>query len=130
WRREGDRSAAHHLARRTGTSVPQAVEAIETARRLEKLDTTAAAARAGELSAQQAAAIAQAAEADPSAERRLLDRARDASLQELRDDCARTRAAALPDAEARRRRIHDGRFLRTYTDAEGAWNLRIRDNPE
>jgi hypothetical protein len=34
------------------------------------------------------------------------------------------------DAEARRQAIHDQRFLRAWTDAEGAWNLRMRDNPE
>ena len=44
--------------------------------------------------------------------------------------CARTKAAALPDPEARRRAIHANRYLRSYTDAEGAWNLRMRDNPE
>jgi hypothetical protein len=51
------------------------------------------------------------------------------SLNELRDECARVKAAAS-DPEARRRKIHASRFLRQYTDAEGAWNLRMRDNPE
>jgi len=74
--------------------------------------------------------VAAAATADPSAERRLLDKAQRSSLAELGEECARTRAAAEPDAEARRRAIHAGRFLRTYTDSEGAWNLRMRDNPE
>lgn len=130
WKDTGDRSAAHHLARTTGTSVGQATEAIDTARRLEQLPAAAAAARAGELSAQQAAAVASAAAADPSAERRLLDKAERSSLAELREECARTRAAAQPDPEARRRDIHARRFLRSYTDAEGAWNLHMRDNPE
>src|SRR5437764_73570 len=130
WRRDGDRSPAHHLARTTGTSVSQAGEAIETAKRLQQLDKTNAAARRGELSPQQAAAIADAASADPSAEERLLDLAAGASLAELRDEAARTKAAALPDPEARRRKIHDERLLRDYTDASGAWNLRARDNPE
>ncbi len=130
WRRRGDRSAAHELARRTGTSVGQAAQALETGRRLSALPETAAAARRGELSAQQASAIADAAGADPSAEAELLDQARRSSLQELKDQCARTRAAALPDPEARRRRIHDRRYLRTYNDSEGAWNLHMRDNPE
>ena len=130
WKDAGDRSAAHHLARTTGTSVGQAIEAIETARRLEKLPGVAAAARAGELSAQQAAAVSDAAALDASAEARLLEKARTSSLGELREECARTKAAARPDAEARRRAIHAERFLRSYTDAEGAWNLRMRDNPE
>ena len=69
WRAEGDRSAAHHLARRTGTTVVQAAAAIDTARRLEALPETSAAARRGELSAEQTSAIADAAGADPGAER-------------------------------------------------------------
>jgi hypothetical protein len=130
WRRRGDRSAAHELARTTGTSVGQAAQALETAKRLEALPTTAAAARRGELSAQQTAAITDAAGADPSAEAGLLHQAKHASLQELKDHCARTKAAAVPDSEARRRRIHDSRYLRSYTDSEGAWNLHMRENPE
>lgn len=130
WKDAGERSAAHHLARTTGTSVGQASEVIDTARRLEALPAVAAAARAGALSAQQAAAVAGAASADASAEGRLLEVAARSSLAELREECARTRAAADPDPEDRRRRIHAGRYLRDWTDAEGAWNLRMRDNPE
>ena len=51
-------------------------------------------------------------------------------LKDLQDECAQVRAAADRDPEARRRRIHAGRHLRTYTDAEGAGNLHYRDNPE
>ncbi|HVF13196.1 MAG TPA: DUF222 domain-containing protein, partial [Acidimicrobiales bacterium] len=130
WRTEGDRSAAHQLARRTGTTVVQAASAIETARRLGALPETSAAARRGELSAEQAAAIADAAGADASAERELLETARRSPLAELRQQCARTKAAAHVDAEARRRRIHQRRSLRTFTDAEGEWHLHCRNNPE
>jgi hypothetical protein len=130
WKAAGDRSAAAHLARSTGTSVRQASEVLETARRLEKLPALAAAARAGSLSASQVAAVADAAVVDPSAEARLVQTARSSSLAELREACARTKAGARPDAEARRKAIHDQRFLRSWTDAEGAWNLRMKDNPE
>ena len=130
WKGEGDRSAAHHLARKTGTSVGQAADAIETARRLAELPATKKAASRGELSPQQASAIAAAATADPGAEKRLLEQAKTGSLGELREEAARTKAAAEPDPEAKRKRIHDGRYLREYADAEGAWNLRMRDNPE
>jgi hypothetical protein len=47
-----------------------------------------------------------------------------------RDECRRVRAAAEADPEARRARIHRGRYLRSYTDTDGAWNLRVCDNPE
>jgi len=130
WKDAGDRSAAHHLARSTGTSVAQAGEAIETGRRLGNLPLASAAARAGSLSAQQAAAVADATKVDPAAEARLVERARASSLADLREECLRTKAAARPDAESRRRAIHADRFLRSHTDAEGAWHLRMRDNPE
>ena len=130
WRREGDASAAHHLARKTGTSVRRAGELLDTSARLEDLPDTAAAGCRGELSPEQASAIASAAAADPGAERRLLERSRTASLAELRDECARTRASATPDAEQRRRHIHAERRLRSYPDLEGGWNLSGRNSPE
>ena len=129
WKRDGDRSAAHQLARATGTSVGQAKETLVAARRLSDLPATEAAARRGELSAQQVAAIADAASADPHAEGRLLEHSRSASLGELRDECGRTKANAC-DLEERRRRIHEHRHLRTWNDSEGAANLHLRDNPE
>ena len=90
-----------------------------------------AAARRGVLSSQQTSAIAEAAAADPSAEATLLAQVRaGASLAETRDEAARIKAAAHPDPEARRRKIHDERYLREFTDGEGAGNLRMRDNPE
>src|SRR5215210_4838898 len=130
WKRHGDRSAAHHLARTTGTTVAGAADALAVAARLDEHPETAAAARRGELSPSQVSAIVGAAGADPAAEARLLDTARRSSLQELRDDCARTRAAASTDAEARRQRIHDRRHLRTYTDADGAFNMHVRNSTE
>ena len=130
WRAEGDRSPAHHLARRTGTTVVQAASAIDTARRLETLPETSAAARRGELSAEAASAIAAAAGVDPRAEHALLETARRVPLAELRERCARTVAAAQADPEARRARIHQRRSLRSYTDTEGEWHLHCRNNPE
>ena len=129
WKAAGERSAAHHLARMGGSSVGQAAKEIETARRLEQLAAVAGAARAGALSAAQAAAVADAATADPAAERRLVEKARTSSLGELRQECARTKAAVC-DREEQRQKIHQSRFLRTWTDAEGAWHLAMADNPE
>jgi hypothetical protein len=129
WKRDGDRSAAHQLARKTGTTVGQAREALDAARRLQDLPATSAAARRGELSAQPVAVITDAAAADPDAEARLLEQSRGASLGELRDEGARAKANAC-DLEARRRRIHDQRYLRTWNDVDGASNLHLRDNPE
>jgi hypothetical protein len=82
--------------------------------------------RRGELSRSQADEIAGAAAARPDAERSLLSTAAGSSLSELRECCARTRAAADPDRDATDRRIHTERRLRHWTDAEGAWNLSAR----
>ena len=129
WKGSGERSAAASLARVTGSSVASATDAMHTARRLAALPVVGAAARRGELSADQASAIAAAAEVAPECEARLVAVAGRSSLAELRDECARVRAAAT-DPEARRRKIHASRYLRSYLDAEGGWNLRMRDNPE
>ena len=129
WKRDGDRSPAHQLARLTGTSVGQAQETLRVVRRLEDLPATAEAARRGELSAQQVAVITDAASANPDAEARLLEQSCTSSLGELRDECARTKANEC-DLEARRRHIHEQRRLRTWRDAEGGANLHLRDNPE
>jgi hypothetical protein len=55
-----------------------------------------------------------------------LDKARRASLGELRDECARVQAAALPDDEARHAAVHRSRHLRKRRCAEGAAELTYR----
>ncbi len=130
WKASGQPSAAHHLARSTGTSVAQAVEVIETGRRLEELAVVGAAAPAGSISAQQTWALTDAATADPASQERLVATAREPSLAELRTECARAKAAAAAELEGRRAAIHRGRYLRSSIDGEGAWNLRVRNNPE
>jgi len=74
----------------------------------------------------QATVVADAAAVDPAAERRLLVEAATTSLRQLRDDCARVKAAADPNAEARYERIHRERSVRWFTDHGGAWNLHAR----
>jgi Domain of unknown function (DUF222) len=130
WRREGDRSAAHGLARVTGSSVGAAHQILEVGRRLDQQPAIAYEARRGGLSAAQTAVLSDAAAADPSAEHHLLATAAGASLAELRDECARTKAAAQTDPEARRRQIHAGRRLRAWTDPDGVWHLAGAGNVE
>src|SRR5688500_2986969 len=115
----GQPSPAHDLAQLAGMPLGQAIDAIETAKRLSVLPEVAEAATSGELSPQQASAIAGAATANPAADTGdLLDRAKRSSLRELRQACDRVKAAGDADAEARRRRIHDGRHLRTAHHAD------------
>jgi hypothetical protein len=130
WRRDGDRTPAHHLARTTGTTIGEARELLHTAARLESLPQVDAAARRGDLSARQAAVIADAAVSAPDAESRLIETARHASLGELRDECARTKAAALPDAEARHRAVHAGRFARRRACGDGAAEVVYHSTPD
>ncbi len=82
--------------------------------------------RRGQLYLPQAAAISAAAVANPAEAARLTELAGRVSLAELREECARVRAAADPDPDATHRRIHAARRLRHYTDPEGGWNLTAR----
>jgi hypothetical protein len=122
----GTRTPAESLARNAGTSTAAVKEALDTSNRLTELLGVAGSLRRGELSPAQAAAISSAAEADRSAEMRLLELAPRVSLAELREECARVKAAADPDPEATNRRIHQQRRCRHYSDAEGGWNLSAR----
>jgi len=122
WRREGDRSGAHWLARVSGTTVSAATDALETVARLEELPALDSAVRAGVLNPLQANEIASAAAALPGAADGLLQAAETASLVGLRNECRKVRAGAMSGEEERARyqRIHDRRFLRTWTDDDGA----------
>ena len=120
------RRAADWLAHTTGTTVAAAQTELDTSKRLGALAMTDDAVRSGDLSVTQAAVVAAAAAVDPGAETRLLAAAANASVKGLRDECARVKAAADPDADARYQRIHQERSLRTFTDADGAWHLHAR----
>jgi Domain of unknown function (DUF222) len=126
WRRTGHRSAADCLARLSGMSAGAAHAELATSQRLLSLPGTEQAVRQGDVSTAQAVAIADAASVDPAAEDRLLRAAARRTVRELRDDCARTKAAADPDADARHERIRRERSLRIFTDHDGAWNLHAR----
>ena len=126
WKRAGARSAADHLARLGGTSARDARRALENSKQVAELPVVVEAMRAGVLSGAQVAAIVPAAAADPDAIERLLASAGATNVHQLREECLRTRAAADPDRDATYRRIHAERTLRTFVDAEGAWNLVAR----
>jgi hypothetical protein len=130
WRASGERSEAEWLARATGESVGAARAALETAAKVRDLPATNGAFRGGDLSGQQASAIASAAAADPASEKKLSGMSETAPLTKLRDECDRVRAAAVPDPEVRRRRIHQNRYWRRRTDGEGARCGQYRMTPE
>lgn len=129
WQQSGTRSAAHFVASTAGSSVRSAVVSLETARRLEHLPATAAALREGKLSEAQAAEVASAAGARPSAEAELLAAATTEGLVALRERCRAVRAegeAGLASYE----RARAGRYLRHWADDEGAVRLDARLAPD
>jgi Domain of unknown function (DUF222) len=130
WAKEGDRSAAEHLARKSGSSVGAARAGLETSKKLRRLPATEAAVRRGELSRAEAETITDAAAVNPGAERSLLEAAGRGNLGELREKANRAKAAADPDPETTHRRIHGERRLRRWTDAEGGWNIQGRSTAD
>ena len=120
------RDAASWVAALSGTTVGQATGLLETAARLEALPATEAALRAGDLSPAEVSLVADAATADPHAERELLARADVDGIKSLRDRCLRVKAAARTDEVAHYERIRAARSLRAFTDADGAGRIDIR----
>ena len=107
------------------------MSAINAGRRLADQPDLADAARKGELSPQQTAAISDALASNPTADApQLLAKARQGSLRELRDECDRVKAAGDDDTEDRRKRIHDERLMRKVNHADGSAGVVLRGNPE
>jgi len=125
WRRAGYRSAADFLAARTGSSLGAARRKVDTSKALKDLPQTRREMAQGTLSPEQAETIAGAAKANPRAERRLLQKAKTANLNELRDEALKAKAEADRSAADRHARLHRARRVRRYTDGEGARHLDI-----
>jgi hypothetical protein len=126
----GVRSKEEEIARRSGSSVRDAQEAMKTSKRLRGQAGTDDALRKGELSEDQATTISDAAGKDREAERDLLSTAKRKPLSDLKRKAKETKAKARPDAAARREAIRRSRFCRKWTDAEGAGFLLLRHLPE
>ena len=120
------RDAAAWLAATGGTTVGHARATVETAAHLEEFPETEAALRGGELSEVQVNEVVSAAQADPSAERLLLDSAKRDGVRGLKDQCARVRAAACEDESARYQAIHEARSLRHWRDVDGTGRIDVR----
>lgn len=130
WKAEGHRGPGEWLARRSGTTVGGAIadlEAAEAARQLEGVD---AALRRGDLSADQARAIAPAAAADPQAEQALLDAAQSEPLQSLRAKARKVQEAAQSDELDRYEAARAGTFFRHFATASGRERLEAELMPD
>jgi hypothetical protein len=123
-----DRDAAPLVGRAVGADASEARRLISTAQKLEKLPEVDAAVRAGRLSARQAELVADAATANPAAERELLAAAGEGMVP-LKEACVTARAHAA-DAAARAARHHTARRLRIWTAADGMVEGHFRLAPE
>ena len=127
WRKTGPyRDVNAWFASISGSTLNQASLTVDTARRLESLPDTESALRAGELSGVQVVAVADAAAADPYAERALLESAARDGVRGLRNAAARVKAAACRDEAAREEQIRRARSLRHWIDADGAGRVDVR----
>src|SRR5580658_2441270 len=125
WRDEGHRSAASWMAAKTRTGVGDALAALDTAAALQGLPETSQALRRGELSGPQVKVIAQAAQHHPGAEGELLEAAATRSFKGLAARAAEVRATAhsADDEEERARAVHTARYVRSWSDPDGAFRL-------
>jgi hypothetical protein len=125
WRDEGHRSAASWMAETTRTGLGEAMATIETAEALQSLPETTEALRRGELSGSQLKVIAAAAVGHPGSENALLEAAASHSVKGLKERAAHVRAAASSATEqnARYLAIHRARYVRHWTEIDGAFRL-------
>ncbi|MGH9122281.1 MAG: hypothetical protein ACRDYC_10115 [Acidimicrobiales bacterium] len=126
-----DKQAADKTAELSGAGPSQGKSALETGQRLETQEGVSEAANQGDLSPEMLSAIAEAVEANPGAEKALLDLAASgASLAEVRAACAKAIKDADADPDETRRRIHSARSVRSWTDSGGVWHIRGEGLPE
>ena len=130
WARAGYRTPEEWMARKAGTSVGLAKAAVETGKRLELLPATASAVKSGALSLAQAAAVAEAAAADPHSESKLLQTAGTESLKTLQDKSRRVVLNSRGSIEQRYARQRKLREFSSWTDDEGMTAGRFRLTPE
>ncbi len=130
WRRSGHRSAAALVAETTGTGIGPALTALEAARSLQSLPATDEAVRSGRLSETQVKEIASAAIVAPEAEEELVAAAGGGQpLNVLKLRCRRVKATGQ-DAATRYAAIHRTRYLRHWTDDDGAVRFDARLTPD
>ncbi len=125
WRVGGSKNSAEWVALHTGTPIYEAQAVVILADQLRHLPQTVEAMNAGKLSTAQAVEVARGATAEPHAEERLLNLAKSSTVRTLRDEASRVIAAATDEVE-RHKRIHKNRCLKTWTDQDGAFNLKAR----
>ena len=126
-RKEGSRSAAEWLAGKTGESRGAAAGSLQLADQMEHHSGLGDALRSGQLSPTRARQVADALDVDPNSEDELVEAAKDPTEtnRQLADRCLRAKAKArsAEESHAAYERIRAARYLRHYTDRDGAFRL-------
>jgi hypothetical protein len=122
WEGQGDRNANEWMARQTGGSLGDARDAFETSRNLSDQPTLGDALRNGEVSAEKAAAVSDAAKQRPDAESELVGKAKHTPLGKVREECNKAKARG-EDAAARAKRCHESRTAFLSRERDGLVTL-------
>ena len=126
-RKDGHRSAAEWLAKKTGESLGQAAGSLQLADQMEHHRELGDALRSGELSHARARQVADVLRIDPNSEDELVEAAKnkDETNRQLADRCLRAKAQArsAEDSRVHYEGIRKARYLRHYTDRDGAFRL-------
>lgn len=132
WAQAGHQSPEQWLAQLSGTSQSAARTSLAVAEQMEAQPALAAACQSGDLSQTQAGEIAAAAEVDPESTQRLVDQASRSGLKGLRDSCRQvvTAGRSAQDDQDRLAGIHRSRYVRFWSDREGAGRVDARMTPD
>ena len=131
WQEGGHRSPAEHLADLEGVSTGEARRTLETGTRLKALSAVDEAVRAGRISGQKAAIIAETLDGDPSKEAELLAGADSETFRQTRERCRKAKAAmATEDPAAAQRRIHAARSFDHRFEDDGTFRYWGTDTAE
>ena len=125
WKGEGAKSISDWLSIETDCAHYEAQSVVVLANQLQHLPVTQAALRSGTLSNTQAVEVARGAIVAPNTETQLLNLSKHVTVRDLRDATSRVVAAATDEAE-RHRQVHKSRYLKSWTDLDGSFNLKAR----
>ncbi len=125
WKGEGAKSISEWLSIETDCAHYEAQAVVMLANQLHHLPVTQAALRNGTLSGTQAVEVARGAIVAPNTETQLLNLAKHATVRDLRDATNRVVAGATDEAE-RHKQVHKSRYLKSWTDPDGSFNVKGR----
>ena len=125
WKGEGAKSISEWLSTETDCAHYEAQSVVLLANQLHHLPVTQAALLSGDLSGTQAVEVARGAIVAPNAETQLLNLSKHVTVRDLRDATSRVVAASTDEAE-RHRQVHKSRYVKSWMDLDGSFNLKAR----